>query len=263
MVVWRPCGLFGLGTFLFAATVGAEPSSMPPPGVVPAAAPTDAPAAPADAPAAPADPPAPAAAAAPTPSVATVPVTFRTTIEDGELRIQGPGIEPGGGACGSSCTLNVTPGGYTVMVGSGGSIQSFNVYVRERSEVVVSPPNGFHRGLGLALLVGGGVVFSAGALVLYADLKSRADDERYGDVDSRYRYRSPDWVLPVVIAGGIGAGVTAVGIVLFLTARTSADVLPQRAQAERRRRAASRGSSLSLVPELGPTGGSLRVDWSF
>jgi hypothetical protein len=193
----------------------------------------------------------------------TVRVTFRTTVEDGDLRLQGPGLEPGGVACGTSCTLNVVPGGYTVMLGAGGSIKSFDVYVRGPSEVVVSGPNGFHKGLGLVLLIGGGVVFTTGALVLYADQRSQLDDERFCDVDPRYCYHSPDWVLPVVIAGGIGAGVTAVGVVLFLTARASAEVLPRRAEAERRRRAATRGSKFSLVPAVGPTGASLHAAWTF
>ncbi len=266
MVARRLTGLLGIGTFLLAATAVAEPPGVLPTDAAPVSPPPDtSPVAPLPdpAPAAPADAPPSPPATPPVASGPTVAVTFRTTVDEGDLRIQGPSIAPGGGACGSSCTLNVTPGSYTVLLESGRSIKSFEVYVRGPSEVVVSGPNGFHRGLGLVLLIGGGVVFSAGAFVLYADAQSRADDRRYGDVDSRYRYRSPDWVLPVVIAGGIGAGVTAVGAVLFLTARASADVLPKGAVAARRRRTAARDSKLSVVPEVGPTGAALRVGWSF
>jgi hypothetical protein len=265
MVARRLVGLLGIGTFLVAASAGAEPAAVPASEAAPAsdgeaaAAPgvDAAPAAPADAEVT------PPVTSAPVASGPTVRVTFRTTVEEGDLRVQGPSIPPGGGACGSSCTLNITPGSYTVLLEAGRSIKSFEVYVRESSEIVVSGPNGFHQGLGLALLVGGGVVLSAGALVWYVDAQKRYEDERYGHIDSRYRYKSPDWVLPVVIAGAIGGGVTAVGAVLFLTARASADVSPARSAAARRRRTAAGASSLSVVPEVGPTGASLRVGWSF
>jgi hypothetical protein len=210
--------------------------------------------------------PAPApdvAATAPPPAGPLVPVRFRTDVKDGALRVQGPGIAPSGGDCAAACTMSVAPGQYTLYLSAGGSVKSFDVYVRGPSDVVVSGPNGFHKGLALALLIGGGTVFTAGGIVLYTDLKLRADDERYGDVDPRYRYRSPDWVVPVEIAGAVGGVVTVVGVVLYLTARTSVEVLPRQAAADRRGQRAAARPRFTFVPTLDAHGGSVSAGFTF
>jgi len=192
-----------------------------------------------------------------------VPVTFRGPDRDESLLVQGPGIDSNAGVCGAACTLSLSPARYMVTLSSGGKTTSFDVFVQEPSDVVVSPANGFQRGLGLTLMIVGGSVFSIGALTLYVDEQSKLDDRRYGDVDPSYRYRSPDWVLPVEIAGGIGLGVALVGLPIFLLAHPTMKVLPRRTATAQRRTAAMASSRFRLAPSVGPAGAGMRVGWSF
>jgi len=203
-------------------------------------------------------------ASAQTPAATSqVPVTFRAADAGGTLRIQGPGIAANEGYCPAACTLNIARGNYTVYFSSSGKTTPLNVAVHERSEVVVSPANSFQRGFGLSLILVGGAVAGLGAFAFYYDQTSKLDERRFGDLDSRYRYSTPDWVLPLEIAGGVGAGVAVVGMVVFFTASPSLEVFPKRSATAPRRSVAAHRSRFHLVPALGPRGGGVRLESSF
>jgi len=188
------------------------------------------------------------------------PVVFRSA-DGAYLRIQGEGIEKGAGLCFRSCTFQLAPGTYTVSFPSGGSMTSKPFMVNGRDEVVVSAGSGIQRGIGLALIIGGGTVFGAGAIVAYTDVELRLRDANLCDVDPQDCYTSPGWVIPAEIAGGVGLGVALTGVVVFLTAQPSVHVSELREDA-------SSGSSrlfsrLHFTPELSARRSGVRLDWSF
>ena len=190
-------------------------------------------------------------------------VSFRAEPANATLRIQGPGIAANAGSCPADCVHRIAPGHYTVYYSpAGGKTTPLDVDVREPSEVVVSSDS-FQRGFGLALIIGGGAVAAAGAFAFYYDWKSQFDEDRFGDVDPSYDYSTPDWVLPMEIAGGVGLGVATVGMILFLTAPPSVEVLPRRTATVRHRTIATSRSRFELVPALGPRAGGARFAWSF
>ena len=202
-------------------------------------------------------------AQAQTPAPATVPVTVRSPDEGVALQVQGGAIPVGGGKCQAACRLDLTPGNYTVYLSHGGQPKPLSFSVRGQSEVVVTTGSSFQRGLGLALLIGGGTVAATGLAVFYVDQRAKADERRYADVDSSYDYDSPAWVIPVEVAGGMGLATALVGVGLFVTAQPSVKVVPQQGAFALPRPFAFEPSSVRFVPSLGPRGGGLHLALSF
>jgi hypothetical protein len=190
----------------------------------------------------------------------TLPVVLRSA-DGAYLRVQGEGIAKGAGLCFRACSFRLAPGVYTVSFPSGGSTTLKPFTVNGPSEVVVSGGSSVQRGIGLALLIGGGTVATAGAIVAYADLDERLTHASLCDLDASQCYHSPAWVLPAEIAGGVGLGVALVGVVVFLTAKPSASVSALREDASAR--PPSVFSRMKLMPELGAQRSGLRLDWSF
>lgn len=201
-------------------------------------------------------------AAAQTPAATEgVVVTFSTEIRAAALRIEGPGFRSNEGSCQATCTLRIPRGDYTVYLSSDGKTTPLYVTVREPSEVVVSMDSS-QRNIGFALIIGGGAVAAAGGFAFVYDRKSQFDEDRFADVDPSYNYRTPDWVVPMEIAGGVGLGVATVGIILFLTASPSVEVFPRRTATARHRTLATTRSRFDIVPVLGPRAGGVRLAWS-
>lgn len=239
-----------MGTVLLSLRVrAAEPAPDAPPAVpVPEVAPAPQPA-----------PPSPATP----PAAPRVSVTFRTS-PDYELAIQGAGLDATADPCGPVCTHSIPPSGYQVhLMASGEKKASFNVNIDGQSDVVVSPGSPFLRGLGMAITVVGATAVGVGAFALYYDADSQQKEDRFGDLDPSMRYRRPDWVIPAMIAGAIGVGVTLGGVAIFVTAKPTVDVLPRGDTAARVRRTVAQRSSLVLVPAVATRGGELRAQWSY
>ncbi|HTQ03364.1 MAG TPA: hypothetical protein VMI54_05890 [Polyangiaceae bacterium] len=175
--------------------------------------------------------------------------------------MQGEGIAPNAGLCFRACTLHLVPGTYTVSFRAGSSMVSRSITVNAPSEVVIDTGGGFQRGLGLALIIGGGTVGFVGAGTLYADQDLSFHSAEDCSVDSTQCYRTPSWVLPVEIAGGIGFGTAVVGIVLFLTAQPSVKVSEPDVAASAR--ASDALARLHVTPDVGANHAGLRLDWSF
>jgi hypothetical protein len=202
------------------------------------------------------------AAPAPAPAPAGVPITFRSLDADGALRVEGPGIAPNGGLCPRGCTLMLPPGNYTVHYSLHGKTTPLPVALSRSSDVLVSPPSSAQRITALALIIGGGLAFTAGAATLYVDTYGKNQERQHPD-DPQYSYTSPDWLVPVYVVGALGLGVGMLGAVLLFTASPSAEVLPKRLSLEPRLKDAANRSRFLFAPTVTSQGGGLRVGYVF
>ncbi len=134
-----------------------------------------------------------------------------------------------------------------------------SVDVQGASEVLVRTGSAFKRGLGFTLMVGGGTLALVGASLIYSDVNSKAAQQELGLHD----YQTPEWFLPMEIAGGIGLAVALVGLPLYLSGQPSVKVIPALEQAEAAPRAITHRSRFAFAPVVGSRGGGLRLRWSF
>jgi hypothetical protein len=215
---------------------------------------------PPEAPAEPPAPPPPAEQSAPRrveppPSEPRFPVTFSSNVAS--VHIRGPGIEKPL-ICLGTCTFRLSDGFYWLDIHGSGRTWTIPVTVTEPERVVIEAPNGGVRGLGIAAIIVGGTVLSVAGFVLYVYGVNCRDGAYYeGSADCRSLLHDlPYWLA----AGGVGAVVGAVGIVLFVSnSKPSVEVLP--ALGSRARRAP--GTFVGLGPVEGSTLPGLSLRASF
>ena len=189
-----------------------------------------------------------------------MPVTFHAPGSGASLQVQGGNLGPRAGACASSCTLELLPGKYTIYLSSPKKSTWLAVDLREPSDVVVSSGDGVRRGVGLALMLAGGTLFLVGASLVYTDVRQRI----WAKTDaSELPYHTPDWFLPVEIAGGFGLAAALFGLPFYLSGQPSVRVSPTRAPTAAESRARIRRSRFAFAPAVEPRGGGLRLGWSF
>jgi len=188
-----------------------------------------------------------------------VPVTFHAPDGGASIQVQGGNLESHAGTCSSSCRLELFPGKYTIYLSTPRKSTWLAVDLREPSDVVVSSGDGVRRGVGLALMLTGGTLFLVGASLVYTDIREKI----WAKTDaSELPYHTPDWFLPVEIAGGFGLAAALFGLPFYLSGQPSVRVSPTRAPTAAESRAGIRRSRFAFAPMIEPHGGGLRLGWS-
>jgi hypothetical protein len=171
---------------------------------------------------------------------------FPVTVSSGAARvsIRGPGIETPL-TCSGTCDFTLWEGTYWFDIQASGRNWTVPVTVTEPWRVVIEKPNAEVRGLGIAGIIVGGLVFSIAGFVSYAILVNCGPG---GPQEGRASCNSAEKGLPYwLVATGAGAVVTGIGIALFVSnVKPSVELLP--VIGRRARRAPETFVGLGSVP---------------
>jgi hypothetical protein len=182
-------------------------------------------------------------------------VTLSAPAPGTELRIQGAGIEePTGKACSTPCTVDLRPGPYTIYFDSGGGRpSSVVVHVEGSGAIEVRPLSRSRRTLGLILIGTGGLLFTAGVVVLEYDFLRKLSNIE--SMEGGPIYHSPGWIKPLEIAGAVGLVTSLFGIGLLVSASPTAIVRSPQEMARDERAPVKRTEIVFVAPAAVARGG--------
>jgi hypothetical protein len=218
-----------------------EPPAEPPPATTPAPSP--------------AEPP----SSRPVESAPPTGPRFPVTVDSGVTRvsIRGPGIESPL-TCSGTCDFALWEGTYWFDIQASGRNWTVPVTVTEPWRVVIEKPSAELRGLGMAGIIVGGLVFSVAGFVSYAILVNCGPG---APLEGRASCNDAEEALPYwLVVTGAGGVVTGIGIALFVSnVNPSVELMP--AIGKRARRAPE--AFVGLGPVRGSTLPGLTLQASF